>query len=171
MNFRRTSTVFRKELIDGFRDRRAIYSVLIGALISPLLMAFLLNRLAGEQRGSREIRVPVVGREYAPILVDWLEQQSGVEMVPGPADPEEAVRSRQVDFVLVIQKDFGEKFQESRPAPVQVVADSTRQTSRAKLQRLRALLLRFGAETGSLRLVARGINPGVASALRVEDVE
>jgi sodium transport system permease protein len=171
MNFQRTRTVFGKELTDGFRDRRAIYSVLIGALISPLLMAFLLNRLAGEQRGAREIRVPIVGREYAPILVDWLEQQSGVETVPGPADPEQAVRSRQEDFVLVIEKEFGEKFQESRPAPVQVVADSTRQTSRAKLQRLRTLLLRFSAETGSLRLVARGISPSVANALRVQDVE
>src|SRR5262245_45353279 len=100
MNLKRTLIVFRKELIDGFRDRRALYSVLIGALIAPLLMGFLLNRIASNQRSAREIRVPIVGREYAPILVDWLEQQSGVETVDAPADAEEAVRTRKLDFAL-----------------------------------------------------------------------
>src|SRR5262249_58256496 len=91
MNLQRIATVLRKEIIDGFRDRRALFSVLIGALISPLIMAFLLNQIASEQRNAREIRIPIVGREYGPLLVDWLEQQSGVEIVPGPANPEEPV--------------------------------------------------------------------------------
>ena len=171
MNLRHVLTVCRKELSDGFRDRRALLSVLIGALISPLLMGVLFNRLAVEQRSSREIRVPIIGRQYAPILVEWLEQQNGVETVEGPADPEDAVRTRKVEFVLIIAKDFPEKFRESRPAPIQIVADSTRQSGRAKLQRLRTLLTRFSAETGSLRLIARGISPGIASVLRVEDIE
>ena len=171
MNLQRVLTVFFKELKDGLRDRRALVSVLIGSLISPLMIGLLLNRLAGEQRSAREIRVPVVGRQYAPILVDWLEQQSGVETVDGPADPEEAVRSRKLEFVLVISKDFSEKFKQSRPAPIQLISDSTRQTGRAKILRLRGLLARFSAETGGLRLIARGVSPSVASVLRVDDIE
>src|SRR6185436_7285493 len=64
-----------------------------------------------------------------------------------------------------------EKFRASRPAPVQLVADSTRQTERAKVQRLRTLLARFSAETGGLRLIARGVSPVIASVVNVEDVE
>src|SRR5262245_64353541 len=127
MNFSRCFIVVRKELTDAFRDRRSIYSVLIGALVGPVVIAFLLNRIAGQQRGAQEIRIPVVGRESAPVLVNWLEQQAGVEIAPGPADAEAAVRDRALEFVLVIPKDFTEKFRLSRYAPVQVVSDLKRQ--------------------------------------------
>ena len=110
--------VARKELMDAFRDKRSIYSVVIGAMVGPIMIGFLLNRIADQQRGAQEIQVPVVGREHAPVLVNWLEQQPGVEITAGPKDAEAAVRDRKLDFVLVIPKEFPEKFRASRPAPV-----------------------------------------------------
>ena len=171
MNLSRTFVVVRKELIDAVRDRRSLYSILIGALIGPILIGVMLNRIAGQQRSSQEIRIPVVGREYAPALVNWLLQQNGVEIAQGPADAETAVRDRALDFVLVIPKEFPEKFSRSRPAPVQVVSDSSRQSARGKVQRLRSLLSRYSAEIGGLRLVARGVSPAIASPLNIEDIE
>src|ERR1700680_1630320 len=163
--------VARKELMDAFRDKRSIYSVVIGAMVGPIMIGFLLNRIADQQRGAQEIQVPVVGREHGPLLVNWLEQQPGVEITAGPTDAETAVRDRKIDFVLVIPKDFPEKFRASRPAPVQIVSDSTRQSTHAKVQRLRSLLSAFSNETGGLRLIARGVSPAIASALNVEDME
>src|SRR5580704_13831804 len=171
MNFSRMLVVARYELTDAYRDRRAIYVVLFSVLFGPLMIAFMLNQIAGQEKAAQEIKIPVVGREYAPILVNWLQQQSGVEILAGPSDAEAAVKDRKVDFVLVIEKEFAEKFRDSRPAPVQVVSDSTRQSSRATVRRLHALLTRFSGETGSLRLIARGISPAVISGLKVEDVE
>jgi len=171
MNLSRMFIVARKELTDGFRDRRAIYTILFSTLFGPLLIAFMLSKIAGQEKAAQEIQIPVVGREYAPVLVNWLQQQTGVEIVAGPSDPEAAVRDRNEEFVLVVEKEFAEKFGESRPAPVKVVSDSTRQASHAKVKRLTTLLSRFSAETGSMRLIARGVSPSVASALKVEEVE
>jgi len=171
MNVSRMIIVARKELADAFRDRRAIYVVLFSVLFGPIMIAFLLNQIAGQEKAAQDIQIPVVGREFAPVLVNWLEQQNGVELVPGPADAEAAVRDRKVEFVLVMEKEFAEKFRDSRPAPVQVVSDSTRETSRAKIRRLRELLSHFSSETGALRLIARGVSPSVATALKVEEVE
>jgi sodium transport system permease protein len=171
MNFSRTLVVVRKELMDAFRDKRSIYSVVIGAMVGPIMIGFLLNRIADQQRGAQDIKVPVVGREYAPVLVNWLEQQAGVEITTGPKEAEASVRDRKLDFVLVIPKEFPEKFRASRPATVQLVSDSTRQSAHAKVQRLRSLLTQFSRETGGLRLVARGVSPAIAGALDVEDVE
>jgi len=171
MNLAPILTIARKELTDSSRDRRALYGVLIGILIGPLLIGFMLYQIAGQEKAANEIRIPIVGREYAPILVNWLQQQPGVEIVAGPPDAEKSVRERDSEFVLVIEKDFSEKFRESRPAPVKMFSDSTRQSIRAKVRRLRALLGRFSAETGGMRLIARGVSPSIASALKMEDVE
>lgn len=163
--------VARKEWIDGFRDRRALYTLLLGSLFGPLMIGFMFSQIASQQKGAQEIKVPVVGQEFAPILVNWLTQQSGVEIIPGPADPEEAVRERKVDFVLVIEKDFASKFRDSRPAPVKVVSDVTSQSTRSKVSRLNSMLNSFSAETGSMRLMARGVSPVIVNALKVEQLE
>ena len=39
------------------------------------------------------------------------------------------------------------------------------------MQRVRGLLQRYNREIGSLRLIARGISPAVATAVQIEDVE
>jgi sodium transport system permease protein len=106
-----------KEWTDGFRDRRSLYTLLISALFGPLMIGFMFSQIASQQKGAQEIKIPVVGRQHAPVLINWLTQQSGVEVVDGPADPEAAVRDRKSDFVLVIEKEFAEKFRDSRPAP------------------------------------------------------
>lgn len=171
MSMRRMFRVAQKELRDGFRDRRALYTLAFSTLAGPLLVGFMFNKTAGQERAAQEIELPVVGREYAPVLVEWLAQQTGVQIKAGPADPEAEVRDNKTDMVLIIDKDFAKNFRESRPAPVKVVSDATRQTSRTKVRRLNSLLGRFSSETGSLRLMARGVNPVVASALKVEQVE
>jgi sodium transport system permease protein len=163
--------VARKDLIDSFRDRRALYTLLFSVLFGPILISFMLYQIAGQEKAAHEIKVPVVGREYAPVLVNWLRQQPGVEVIAGPSDPEVAVRERKSDFVVVIDKEFAEKFNDSRPALVQLYADSTRSTIRAKVRRIRTLLNRFSGMTAGMRLVARGISPSLASALKLEEVE
>ncbi len=103
------AVVFRKEVKDAFRDRRSLYSILAGAIFGPLITGFMLNSIADRQRKVEEVRVPVVGMEHAPALMDWLRQQAGVEIVAGPADPEAAVRERDEDVVVVVTEEFGEE--------------------------------------------------------------
>ncbi len=163
--------VFRKELKDWSRDRRSILTAVMGTLMGPLIVAFMFNTLASRQRQVEDVSIPVVGAEHAPALVDWLKQQPGTTITRGPADPEEAVRERREDVVVVIPKDFAEKFKASKPAVIRLVADTSSQTTRPKLQRVRSLFQRYGGEIGSLRLVARGVSPVVGTPLQLEEVE
>ena len=166
-----TRVVLRKELMDGARDRRSLRSVVISALLGPVLLGFLFTNMASEERRALEIKLPVVGGQYAPSFVDWLNQQSGVEVVPGPADPEQAVRDRKEDVVIVIDKGFSGKMARSIPAPIQLVSDETRNSARPKVRRVRRLIAAYSSEIGGLRLIARGVSPSVAAPLRVEEVE
>ena len=78
------SVVARKELMDGLRDRRAIYTLIFSSLFGPALIAFMFTQLAGQERAAQEIQIPITGRANGPLLVHWLEQQPGVQVVDGP---------------------------------------------------------------------------------------
>jgi sodium transport system permease protein len=166
-----TLVVCRKELKDWSRDRRSILTVLFSSLLAPVIIGVMFTTLANRARQVEDVTVPVVGGANAPALMDWLRQQAGVTIVDGPSDAEEAVRSRQEDVVVVIADDFAKDFAASRPAQVRLIGDSSSQNTRPKVQRVRALFQRYSNEIGSLRLIARGISPVVATAVQIEDVE
>lgn len=163
--------VIKKELKDWSRDRRSILTVLMSSLLAPGIIFFMFNSMASRQRSVEDITVPVVGASHAPAFVNWLKQQAGVTIVDGPQNPEDAVRSRREDVVVVIDEDFAKNFAASKPAQVRLISDGSSQNARPKIQRVRQMLQRYGGEIGSLRLIARGISPVVAQAVQVEDVE
>ena len=163
--------VFRKELLDGSRDRRSISSLVFSGMITPLLFGIMFTVAAERRKSADEISLPVEGAVYAPALIDWLTQQSGVTIVPAPADAEKAVSSRDEDVVLIIDKDFEKDLGRAVPAPVKLVSDVTRDSARPKVTRVRNLLNAYSGQISGLRLIARGVAPAVARAVRVEEVE
>jgi sodium transport system permease protein len=168
---RQVLVVVRKELKDSSRDRRAIFAMVFGILVGPAVIAFMVDRLIDREREAEQVRVPVVGAEHAPALVDWLRAQAGVNVVAGPADPDRAVRDGSEDVVLVVSDDFADRYRRVRAASVDVVTDRSREASRPKVTRVKELLARYSAEIGALRLVARGVSPEVAATLRVNEID
>jgi len=163
--------VFIKELRDATRDRRSIMSLLVGAVITPALFGGMFSVIAGRSGDAREIRIPIAGVENAPAFVDWLKQQTGVEIIAAPSDPEAAVRDRKEDVVLILEKDFVKNMSRAIPAPVKLVSDSTRDGARRKVSRVRGLISQYSSQLASLRLIARGVAPSVAMPVNIEEVE
>ena len=168
---RQVRVVLVKELVDSFRDKRALASILLSILVGPLITGFMMNRIADRQREADDVRVPIVGARYAPALVQWLSQQSGVTIATGPGDPEQAVRDQTEYVVLVVPTDYAENFRASRPASIKVVADSARSDTRGQVERVQRLLAQYSAEIGALRLIGRGVSPVAATPLKVQAVE
>ena len=164
-------TTFRKEVLDGSRDRRSILSLVFSAMVSPLLFGLLFTVAAERRRSADEIELPVQGAQYAPAFTAWLTQQSGVTIVAPPADPEKAVASRDVDVVLIIEPEFEKNIAKAVPAPVKLVSDVTRDQARPKVARVRNLVATYSGQIGGLRLIARGVAPSVATAVRMQEIE
>jgi hypothetical protein len=166
-----TLIVIRKELRDSLRDRRALFSIAFSIVVGPVLIGFMMNRIADRQREADNVTIPVVGQQHAPAFVEWLRQQAGVTVIEGPSRPEQAVRDGTHDVVVVIADDYAEKFSESRPATVKVVADTSRNSARPSIERVRRLLQRYSAEIGALRLISRGVSPAGVTPLKLEEIE
>jgi sodium transport system permease protein len=170
----RIGVVFFKEVTDNLRDRRSVISALISGLIGPLLvlgMIMLLGRtvLASTINETR-IPLPVEGRENAPSLVEFLEQ-NGFLVVSAPTNPEEQVRRGNYEVVLIIPEEYAETFTAGRPAPLRLVLDTSRQATIPTVERLRLLLDAYNGQIAALRLLARGINPEVTTPLAVQRVD
>jgi sodium transport system permease protein len=167
------TTVFRKEVRENIRDRRALFnSLLLGPILFPLLFVGLMWFLesAERERAAQTLELPVVGAEYAPSLIRFLEQK-GVVIQPEPDDPEEMVRNQETPVVLRILPEYPEQWREGLPAPVEVISDPSRQESNASIRRVKMLLLGYGQQIGSLRLQLRGVSPQLASPVMVKDVD
>ena len=161
--------VLKKELLDLIRDRRTlVISLLMGPLLGPALMVGLITLIASKEmdRAEKPLKLPVVGAEHAPNLVDWLSTMN-VEIKPAPADPDAAIRDQDEDVILRITAEFGEEWRKSRPAPIELIHDSTRQDARTPVRRLEGLLQTYDRQMGALRLVARGISPVVGTPMQI----
>jgi len=167
------SIVFRKEVRENIRDRRALFnSLLLGPLLFPLLFVGMMWFLesAEQERAEQTLELPVVGAAHAPSLIRFLEQQ-GVIIQPEPEDPEAMVRDQETPVVIRILPEYPERWAAGLPAPVEVIMDPSRQESNAAIRRVKGLLLGYGQQIGSLRLQLRGVSPQLASPIMLRDVD
>ena len=163
-------TVLFKELRELSRDRRTLMlALLFSPLLGPILMIGM--QQMGESKAKSEMEKPlavaIVGAERAPNLVAWLAGQGiARKQVVGP---DAAIRAQNEDVYIRIDDKFDEHWTKGEPALVEVVSDSTRQDAAIPVARVQSALKLYGQQVGALRLLARGINPGVASPLAVAD--
>ena len=166
-------TVFKKEVRENLRDRKAVFnSILLGPILFPLLFIGLawFGTTKQIERAEQVLEIPVVGAEHAPNLLVFLEQQ-GVVIEPAPEDPEGMVRRQEVPVVVRIPAAFGEQWKSGEPAIIEVIADPSRRESETPMRRIRSLLQAYGGQIGAMRLQLRGVSPNVATAIMVKDVD
>ena len=160
-------TVMRKELRDFVRDRRTFFlSLFISPLLYPVIFLGIgkLSELRKETQLDKPLELPVVGIERAPNLMAFLASH-GIDAKTAPADIDARIRAQQVDVALVVDEDFAEDWRAGKPAKLELVTDTTRRNADVPAGRVREALKQYGQAVGALRLLARGINPSVASPL------
>ena len=169
--------VFRKEIIEGARDRRALVPALFfGPLLGPVLFAVVVSTVVRQVDGMAEVlTVPVVGAEHAPNLVGNLAQRLidvDGQRFEDAATLRDAVRRGEEKVGLVIDEQFGAALHSGSPARLWIIADESNASAQMPRQRLRGALADYGATIGSQRLLIRGIDPQLASpfAVAIDDV-
>jgi sodium transport system permease protein len=173
----RTSfTVFAKEVVDNFRDRRTLASALImGPLFGPMLFAFVINLSIERSLDDvdRTLELPVIGQEYAPNLISYLKSHN-IDVVGGPdsrAAAVQAVTTGEHDVVVIIPESFGEQLAAAIPARVELISDQANTQADRDARRARSALRGYSQEIATMRLVARGVSPQVLNPINVDEVD
>lgn len=161
--------VFVQAVQGNLRDRRTLVSAfLVGPLLVPLLFALMMGVPANRPPASagQLLHVSVIGAPYAPNLLAAL-REGGVVAGPPVADPAAAVRRRDADLVLRVPADYGRAWRAGEPAQVELYFDASRTETQDAVQRLNELVAAYARTQGALRLVARGLSPGIARPVQV----
>jgi sodium transport system permease protein len=160
--------VLLKELRELSRDRRTLMLALMMPLLVPTLMIGMgtLAENRAKSQIEKDLKIGMMGAQYAPNLVAWLAGQ-GIARKTLAEDPDAAIRDQDEDVYLRIEPNFGQHWREGTPALVEIVHDSTRQDADIPVRRVESALAQYRYQAGALRLLARGINPGVVAPLAV----
>ena len=162
--------VFRKEIVDAFRDRKTLMMILLTAVLIGPLMLIALSVIVGQQEEKSERReVWVSGLERAPELHNYLLRQ-GMKVNPAPADYEAQLRDfRLGESVILIPDDYKEKQSRGESPELRVVFDSANRQSTVLVSRNVGLLSGYNREQGALELAMRGVAPAVLEPFRIQE--
>ncbi|GLQ49049.1 ABC transporter permease [Dyella flava] len=168
---RTTLTVFLKEVKENLRDKRTVLSALLyGPLIGPIIFVMIINTVLTRElnKADQPIKVPVIGAQYAPNLIEALKQQ-GFVPEPPVANPEAAVREQDADVVLRIPADFGQSWRKGETAQVELIYDSSQRETGGSVERMKGMLEAFARRQGAMRLVARGLSPTMMAPVSIDE--
>ncbi|MDP5041425.1 MAG: ABC transporter permease [Paraglaciecola sp.] len=103
--------VFLKELKELLRDKKTLFFMIaLPLLIFPLIfggVAFV-TKQAIEKAETKVLKYAMVGAEYAPVIVERLQQPDKFELVDIGAETDYAtlIRNETIDFVLIIPNSY-----------------------------------------------------------------
>ncbi|WP_077755893.1 ABC transporter permease [Shewanella psychrophila] len=160
-------TMVRKELIDAARDKRSVMAGLYYAIGTPLLMCGMFMLLIGQMSSPKDLNIKIENADNAPDLVKYLSSQGithgDTHSTDGEGEPLDVK-----DIRLVIGEDYATQMAKGLSAEVILIADNSNEKLQNSIRRLERNLQTYSAEMGSLRLIARGIDPRVVQPIKVK---
>ena len=164
------AVVYLKELRDALRDRRTALMIFVASILTgPVILVLMAQFVSGLEEKGAIRKVRIAGQQFAPALVNFM-QRNDFEVENAPADYEARIREGKLDAVIVVPEDFDERFLAGDHAKVEIVYDDSRTDSGPAIRQAERLLRAFNRETGTLRMVARGVSPDLAEPIKVDRV-
>jgi sodium transport system permease protein len=163
-------TVFVKELKDALRDRRTLMVVFFTSVAMGPLLLVLLSSLVGKYEKRAEAReIVTIGLDVAPTLRNYLERQTFV-VKTAPGDWEARLKDSKLgDPVVIVPGNFEDDLAHGQAPRIQLMYSSANGRAQAGVGTIARLLDGFGQEQAALRLIARGVAPGVMSVTSIDE--
>ena len=134
------------------------------------MMVFVLERALGENDES--ISFSVVGAQYAPELMSYLDQKdTEIEQVESDT-PVTLVKEGKHKLVLVISEDYAERYANGNQNTLALIYDSSEISStRRHLAILRGHVSGYSRTIGVLRMQLRGVDPTLARPINTQEID
>ena len=167
--------VFRKELREAFRDRRALGVMMMIVIIYPMMLWVALHKIIDMSvKGEHEnVALVVIGASQVPTLVSLLEQKNiKIAARDDMIEPDitDMLRKREVVAVIKVGAKFTDNYNSMRPARIELWFDSATD-QQSKLRRVEAVLHNYNAMIASSRLLAHGVSSAALTPIQLQSFD
>jgi len=168
-------TVWKKELLDNFRDRRTlITAIMMPIILMPLMLigTFKLQEYQVNQADEKTTFIGISNQEYAPSLVAYLESQEKVELRYNLVDYKKEIDEGNINVYLEVGDDFESQLNNLGVAGINIYSKSSNIDSSTAVSKVNVLLSTFNQIIGVGRLSEQGIDPNITQSLSInfEDI-
>ncbi|MET3116678.1 sodium transport system permease protein [Undibacterium sp. GrIS 1.8] len=162
--------IFRKEMMDAMRDRRALLIVIFSSLfLVPMLLVIMSEVLSQVESQEEKRSVLVVGINNAPSLENFILRQ-GYKVKPAPADYVAKSRSKELDQpVLLVPDGFDEKLAAGQKVTLEIAYDTSNKQAEFGLRPLKRILDAYTQEGAVMSLMMRGVSPEILQLIEVKE--
>lgn len=162
-----TWIVFKKELMDTFRDRKTITtSILIPILIFPLI-TFVMGVAMQGFFDDVESHIPIAVMGESSELTEFLSESELVD-IRSVSEPLDALAELDVFVVVETQSEFSQKLNAEEPAGIVLHYDESSQKSSMAMGTVQGLIGQFQQSVVKERLTALGMDPAILQAVQME---
>ena len=165
MNLKTTAAVYQKELLEIFRDRRTMISMVVVPLAAIPLMFSVINKLMSsreKQAKGEAVTVGIVNESQVPTVIEALKK-AGFRTVE-KTDLRAAVENKEVAAAVE------ETANESGVPQVKIYVDRTRQASEIAGDKVRTALEKLKTEMVRASLRGSGVSEKVLTPFTTEPV-
>ncbi|SHE88800.1 sodium transport system permease protein [Caldanaerobius fijiensis DSM 17918] len=152
-------TVFKKEIKDAFRDRRTlISSILIPALLIPVLFLLMGNSISGVQKSVKQEGFKVSFQGKNTYLEQFLSRQPYIKIVQSD-NPQKMLQDGKIQAIIVVPDDFNSAIEEGKQVDLSILYDQSSSKSSMGLASLTGAIDAFSKSIANERLKSKGIDP------------
>lgn len=171
---RGTWLIFRKEIMEFFKDRKTVFFTLVlPILLYPAIFSMMTKLAKGdsEKRKSRPSRVVLMetGAVLRPMLV---ADPKLFEVVPAPeGDLKQAILDQKVDLAITVEPAAEAKLARQETFDVTTLVDESESSSRLALKRLKEGLKKQDEAWVKARLEAAKASPALAAPTKLVEAK
>ncbi|WAM33779.1 ABC transporter permease [Caldicellulosiruptor morganii] len=168
INMKHVWIVFKKELKDAFRDRKALLvGIVLPMIFIPVI--FIISSLAA--KSAYEVKpqktpIVVIGKEYSKTLTSIIEK-SEFQIVDSK-NPKKDLQDGNVKAVLIIPEDFEKLILQEKQAQVQILTNEADMKSSNVGSILSEIINNLSKEITKSRLIKKNLDPSIIEPIVIK---
>ncbi|AZT91491.1 ABC transporter permease [Caldicellulosiruptor changbaiensis] len=161
INMKHVWIVFKKELKDAFRDRRALFmNFILPILTTPLMLLVIIyaTKSAYEVKPEKT-KICIMGEQYAKQLVDLIKN-SQFDIVQS-SNPKKDLQNGKIKAVIEIPQNFSDHLSKEKQVNIKILVDGSDSKSSNVGLILSEIITDYAKNITKQRLLSKNINPEI----------
>jgi|TARA_R110001583_G_scaffold12423_1_gene55242 sodium transport system permease protein len=164
-NMSQFNALLGKELKEAFRDKRAMMLAMMMAVMAPVMIFAMSKVMIKEAVETPAIYLKVLGAEFAPKLINALNDENILVFSDVPSNKKTIWDER--NLTLTIPESFNQDMLDGKTIEVYLSADYSEKANLSPVRRIKNTINNYTRAIGYKRLLVRGIDVRLLQVVKI----